>query len=77
MAELRLWLRERGKEDLFFKLMKKEYSRRKTFEKVRDEFESRLLDLARVTRVTKGGKRLRFRAVVIVGNKRGKAGGRP
>ena len=74
MAELRLWLRERGKEDLFFKLMKKEYSRRKTFEKVRDEFESRLLDLARVTRVTKGGKRLRFRAVVIVGNKRGKAG---
>ena len=41
---------------------------------VRDEFESKLLDLARVTRVTAGGKRLRFRAVVVVGNKQGKVG---
>jgi len=41
---------------------------------VRDEFESKLLDLARVTRVTGGGKRLRFRAVVIAGNKKGKVG---
>lgn len=41
---------------------------------VRDEFESKLLDLARVTRVTGGGKRLRFRAVVIAGNKKGKIG---
>ncbi|HCC60171.1 MAG TPA: 30S ribosomal protein S5 [Candidatus Staskawiczbacteria bacterium] len=40
----------------------------------RDEFESKLLDLARVTRVTGGGKRLRFRAVVIAGNKKGKVG---
>ena len=31
----------------------------------KDEFESKLLDLARVTRVTGGGKRLRFRAVVV------------
>ena len=42
--------------------------------KIKDEFESKLLDLARVTRVTAGGKRLRFRAVVIVGNKQGKVG---
>jgi len=41
---------------------------------VRDEFDSKLLDLARVTRVTGGGKRLRFRAVVIAGNKKGKIG---
>lgn len=40
----------------------------------RDEFESKLLDLARVVRVTGGGKRLRFRAVVIAGNKKGKVG---
>jgi len=40
----------------------------------RDEFETKLLDLARVTRVTGGGKRLRFRAVVIAGNKKGKIG---
>jgi len=43
-------------------------------ERIKDEFESKLLDLARVTRVTGGGKRLRFRAVVIVGNKQGKVG---
>ena len=38
------------------------------------EFDSKLLDLARVTRVTKGGRRLRFRAAVVVGNKKGKVG---
>jgi len=41
---------------------------------VKDEFESKLLDLARVTRVTGGGKRMKFRAVVIAGNKKGKIG---
>ncbi len=46
---------------------------RERFEK-KDEFESKLLDLARVTRVTAGGKRLRFRAVVVVGNRQGKVG---
>lgn len=40
----------------------------------RDEFESKLLDLARVVRVTGGGKRLRFRAVIVAGNKKGKIG---
>ena len=54
--------------------MKKEYFKGKNFEKPKDEFDSKLLDLARVTRVTGGGKRLSFRAVVIVGNKQGKVG---
>ncbi len=40
----------------------------------RDEFQTKLLDLARVVRVTGGGKRLRFRAVVVVGDKKGKVG---
>lgn len=40
----------------------------------RDEFESKVLDLARVTRVSAGGRRFRFRAVVVVGNKAGKVG---
>ena len=44
-----------------------------TFEK-REESESRLLDLARVTRVAAGGRRFRFRATVVVGNKAGKVG---
>lgn len=37
-------------------------------------FESRLLDLARVSHTRAGGKKLRFRALVIVGNKAGKVG---
>lgn len=40
----------------------------------KDEFDSKLLDLARVTRVSAGGKHFRFRAVVVVGNKKGKVG---
>lgn len=49
---------------------------RKRFEKPKPkrEYESQLLDLTRVTRVTAGGKQLRFRAVVVVGNKKGKVG---
>lgn len=54
--------------------MKKEYLQRKTFERPKDEFESKLLDLARVTRVAAGGRRFRFRAVVVTGNKAGKIG---
>jgi small subunit ribosomal protein S5 len=40
----------------------------------KDEFESKLLDLARVTRVAAGGRRFRFRASAVVGNKAGKVG---
>lgn len=36
--------------------------------------EQYILDLSRVTRVTKGGKQLSFRAAVIVGNKAGRVG---
>ncbi len=39
-----------------------------------EEIESKLLDLGRVERMTAGGRRLRFRAVVVVGNKNGKVG---
>jgi small subunit ribosomal protein S5 len=38
------------------------------------EYEQKLLDLARVTRVVKGGRRFRFRATVVIGNRRGKVG---
>lgn len=39
-----------------------------------EEFEQRIVDIARVTRVMAGGKRMRFRACVAVGNKNGKVG---
>ncbi len=38
------------------------------------EYEEATLSVDRVTRVVKGGRRLRFRAVVVVGNKKGKVG---
>lgn len=38
------------------------------------EFEQKTLELSRVTRVTKGGKRMRFRATVVVGDKKGRVG---
>ncbi len=43
-------------------------------EKPKEEYESKLLDLARVIHVRAGGKKLRFRAVVITGNRKGKVG---
>lgn len=39
-----------------------------------DEYEQKILDLARVTRVTAGGKRMRFRACVAIGDRKGKVG---
>jgi small subunit ribosomal protein S5 len=42
--------------------------------KERSEFDSEVLDIARVTRVTKGGKRFSFRATVAIGNGKGKVG---
>ncbi len=38
------------------------------------EFEDATLSIDRVTRVVKGGRRMRFRAVVVLGNKKGKVG---
>jgi small subunit ribosomal protein S5 len=38
------------------------------------EYEQKIVDLARVTRVMAGGKRMRFRAAVVLGDKRGKVG---
>ncbi|MBU4351309.1 30S ribosomal protein S5 [Candidatus Parcubacteria bacterium] len=47
---------------------------RRAFVKPVSEYDSKLLDLARVTRVTAGGKHMRFRSVVVVGNMKGKVG---
>jgi small subunit ribosomal protein S5 len=38
------------------------------------EFESKLLDLARVSHTRAGGRKIRFRALIISGNKEGKVG---
>ncbi len=42
--------------------------------KVGEEFIEKIIQISRVTKVTKGGKRLRFSALVIVGDGKGKVG---
>jgi len=38
------------------------------------EFDQVIIDIARVTRVMAGGKRMRFRACVVIGDRKGKVG---
>lgn len=40
----------------------------------KDEFESKLLDLARVSRMTAGGRRFKFRALVAIGDQKSRVG---
>lgn len=47
---------------------------RKPFQREVKEFEEEVIQVDRVTRVVKGGRRLRFRATVVIGNKKGKMG---
>ncbi|MFA5188612.1 MAG: 30S ribosomal protein S5 [Patescibacteria group bacterium] len=42
--------------------------------KKEEEFEQRVVDLARVTRVMAGGKRMKFRACLAIGDKKGRVG---
>ena len=43
-------------------------------EKVQSEWTERVVQISRVTKVVKGGKKLSFRAIVIVGNQKGQVG---
>lgn len=45
-----------------------------TEEKPQSEWVERVVQISRVTKVVKGGKKLSFRAIVIVGNKKGQVG---
>ena len=50
----------------------RQFQRRQPREK--SEFDSKLVDLARVVRVSAGGRRFRFRAVVVAGDKKSRVG---
>src|SRR5690606_8476111 len=52
--------------------MSKKQAPRKRLMKEKKEFEEEVLQVDRVTRVVKGGRRLSFRATVIIGNRKGK-----
>lgn len=47
--------------------------RRSNFQE-RDEFDERIIDITRVAKVIKGGRRFAFRVVVVVGDNRGTVG---
>lgn len=51
-------------------------NQKKRFRQKREkpEFDQKLLDLARVTRVVKGGRRFSFRATMVIGNRKGRVG---
>ena len=48
--------------------------RRNIGQRERSEFDQRTLDIRRVARVVKGGRRFSFRATIVIGNKNGKVG---
>lgn len=50
------------------------YGGKKGFKKEKPEFDKKVLDIRRVTRVVAGGKRFRFRATVVIGNHKGMVG---
>jgi small subunit ribosomal protein S5 len=53
---------------------KDEKNNLKTDSQKSSEFEEKVIEVDRVSRTVKGGRRLRFRALVAVGNRKGKIG---
>lgn len=47
---------------------------RRKFGREKKEFDQELVDIARVTRIVAGGRRFRFRATVVIGNRKGLVG---
>jgi small subunit ribosomal protein S5 len=43
-------------------------------ERIKPEFDSRIVDIRRVTRVTAGGRRMNFSVAVVVGDRKGRVG---
>ena len=54
--------------------MGRDNNRKPRDKREKPEYDQKLLDLARVTRVVKGGRRFRFRATLVIGNRKGKVG---
>ena len=58
------------------KEFKKDFNRRpnRKFEKAPKEFEERVVQINRISKTVKGGRRMRFAAIVVVGDKKGRVG---
>jgi len=55
-------------------MYKKDYNFKRGAKREKSEFEQKVLDIRRVTRVVAGGKRFRFRATVVLGDRKGRVG---
>mgnify|MGYP003681886153 CR=1 FL=1 len=79
MAESRRWLRLPGKlvwnfESKFMKAVTKVIGKKAKIDASELSLEEKLLGINRVTKVVKGGRHLRFRALVVVGDGQGHVG---
>lgn len=51
-----------------------ERNKRKVEKKTRSEYEERIVKINRISKTTKGGRNMRFSALVVIGNRKGKVG---
>ena len=54
--------------------MANKFSKGRGSEKQKSEYDQKIIDIRRVTRVTKGGKRFNFRVTMVTGNRKGEVG---
>lgn len=54
--------------------MANKFSKSRGPEKQKSEYDQKIIDIRRVTRVTKGGKRFNFRVTMVAGNRKGEVG---
>lgn len=57
-----------------FKKNNDERNKRKVERKTKSEYEEKIVKINRISKTTKGGRQLRFSALVVVGNRKGKVG---